>query len=167
MKYLPFEDIVYKTKLNCDEVVRQLSTVIVPERTLFQIFKTFDDDTYHGQVNTDSFKIYPAINGRNSFLPIIIGEIQPTSFGSQIHIKMRMHFVVIVFMIVWCSIPILGSIESFIKSFNSGRFNPAVFIPFICFPLIGYLVTMYAFKSKSIHCKNHLQNLFDAEIIKE
>src|SRR4051812_42037105 len=98
MKFLPIENITYKTKLKTNEVVERLSDVIEPGKTFrLGIFGNNSTKLYQGDISDLTFDIRRIISYRNSFLPRISGVIQNDFNGTTITVKMRMHIFVIIF----------------------------------------------------------------------
>ncbi len=55
-----------------------------------------------GKVDESGFLVCPyRFPSRNSFLPVIEGQIIPKGSGSEIVVKMRLHRIVSIFMAVW------------------------------------------------------------------
>lgn len=168
MKYLPFENITYKTKLSSEEVINRIRNNIEPKRTfkITGIFGNGSHKAYEGTVNGMSFNIVRIIGYRNSFLPRIKGEIERDSFGTKINVKMRLHPFVLVFMIIWCSGVGLGFFSFLNASLKKGTFEPEILIA-LGMLLLAYGLTTVAFKYESIKSKQYLAQLFDAEIEKD
>jgi hypothetical protein len=79
------------------EVCSILQEITEPRYTSF--IKECD---FIGQVDEFGFMICPyRFPSRNSFLPVIEGEIISKENGSEILIKMRLHRIVSIFMAVW------------------------------------------------------------------
>lgn len=101
MKFLPTENITYKTRLKEDEIIRRLSDCIEPEKTFrFGIFSSGSTKSYEGKINGQTFNIKRIISYRNSFLPRINGVIERDFDGLTIKVKMRLHTFVIVFLCI-------------------------------------------------------------------
>jgi hypothetical protein len=165
MKFLPTENITYKTRLKEEEVVKRLSDLIEPEKTFrFGIFSSGASKSYEGQINGQTFVIKRIIGYRNSFLPRINGIIERDFDGMTIKVKMRLNIFVIVFLCIWCGGVGLGCIAFLIQAFGSSEFNPATLIPFGMLIFV-YLLTMGGFKFESNKSKKDLQNIFEADII--
>lgn len=165
MKFLPTENIIYKTKLKEDEIIKRLSDLIEPEKTFrFGIFGNNSTKPYQGQINGKTFDIKRIINYRNSFLPTINGTIEKTYDGVHIKVKMRLHILVIVFLCFWCSGVLLACIFISVQSMADSEFNPESIIPFGML-LFVYGLTMGAFKAESKKSKKDLQNIFEAEMV--
>ena len=169
MKFLPYERIKIKTRLGADEACKRLAATIEPKRS----FRRFEANhkTYQGNIEGYAFEISPIIHYRNSFLPIIKGEIQPEMSGSSVHITMRPHGFVIAFMILW-----LGGVGFFffimLASFISSMIqnNPGdasvLLIPGGMFAF-GYALLLGGFKFESIKSKRFFRDLFQAEEVEE
>lgn len=167
MKYLPAEYITYKTKLTATEVLQRLEDSIEPVKVLrLGLFNRSETKPYQGKVAGSTFNISRIITYRNSFLPMINGNIENTFDGSLIKVKMRLHVAVIVFLCIWCGIMGLVGIAFLSQSFGSKNFDPMILIPFGML-LFVYTMTMLAFKYESRQSKTDLQSLFEAEMMEE
>jgi hypothetical protein len=165
MKFLPTENITYKTKLKEEEIVGRLSDLIEPEKAFrFRIFSSGLTKPYEGQIKGGTFDIKRIIGYRNSFLPRINGIIEKDDDGIRIKVKMRLHIFIIVFLCFWCGVVGLACVAILTLSFGDSEFNPATFIPFGML-LFAYGLTMGAFKFESNKSKKDLQRIFEAEII--
>src|SRR5688572_24540789 len=101
MKFFPYENFYLTTQLQPNEVVSKIQENVSPRsRNIFQ-WKSDRTRPYQGLLDNNEFRISRIIRYRNSFLPIIKGEILKSLDGTRIHLKMRMHFFVYVFMFVW------------------------------------------------------------------
>jgi hypothetical protein len=167
MKFLPAENITYKTKLKEDEILKRLSDNVEPEKIFrFGMFISGSTKSYEGQINRQKFDIKRIIGYRNSFLPRINGIIEKDYDGMTIKVKMRLHTFVIVFLCIWCSFVGFGCITVLTQAFGSSEFNPAALIPFGML-IFMYALTMGAFKFESNKSKKDLQRIFEAEITEE
>ncbi|MFT6502226.1 MAG: hypothetical protein ACJASQ_002352 [Crocinitomicaceae bacterium] len=165
MKYLPFENITYKTKLESEEALNRLGNVIEAKKTfrMTGLFGSVNHNPYEGSIHGNSFKINRIIGYRNSFLPQITGVIEKDYSGTKIKVKMRLHTFVIVFLIIWVGIVGIACLSFLSMMFTSQDFQPMNLIPF------GMLIFVYAlvtggFKYESIKSKKYLAQLFEAEI---
>lgn len=165
MKYLPFENITFKTILKEGEIINRLAGLIEPERIFRSgLFGSGSTKTYEGQIDELTFNIKRIIGYHNSFLPRINGTIQRDFDGTTIEIKMRMSIFVTIFIFIWCSGVGLGCVAVLSHLINYKTFHPATLIPF------GMLIFMYAltvggFKYESSKAKKDLQTLFEAEMV--
>lgn len=166
MKFLPYEELVYHSVLRPDDVIYRLGENLEPERTFRMkgIFFTGSDKPYEGWVSDEGrFSIRRVIAYKNSFLPVIEGEIVRESFGSRIKVKMRLHRFVLVFMIVWMTIVGIAAFAMTVAFLNDPSIDRMSIIPIGMFGF-GYLLTILAFKYESNRSKKELAKLFEAEL---
>jgi hypothetical protein len=99
MLLAPFEHLTIETPLAPEEVRQRLAEVVEPRRG----FRSFSRNhkAYQGEFRDYQFEVTRIIHYRNSFLPVIKGEIRQDLGGSVIDIKMYPHIFVIIFMILW------------------------------------------------------------------
>src|SRR5919109_98213 len=110
MKFLPYERLQIHTALSSEEVLKRLENAIEPKR----YFRLFGASTkpYQGKVEGSHFEMSRIIGYRNSFLPMIKGDVQSETSGCSVYLTMHPHIVVTVFMIFW-----LGAVGFFFFSF--------------------------------------------------
>lgn len=174
MWFLPYETLAIKTQLNNKELIQRI-TEVTDTTGDYHIFSFLTSHKpYRGKIKIDGFEISRWINYRNSFLPIIRGEIAPELSGASIKIIMHPHFIVIIFIFILVSgsiapilrqmlnaILALQSATSFINEFSKVQFDLLVF------PLFAYGLTMFGFKIESIKSKKYLKELFEAREVTE
>ena len=165
MKYLPFENITYHTKLESEEILKRINEIIEPQKTfrMTGIFGSSNHRPYEGNVNGNSFSMTRIIGYRNSFLPRINGKIEKDFRKTEVNVKMRLHPFVLVFMFVWCGGVGFGFLAFLAASIGKGAFDPAILVP-LGMLLFGYGLTTGGFKYESIKSKKYLAELFEAEI---
>jgi hypothetical protein len=165
MKYLPIENITYKTRLNEEELYRRLSNSMEPEKRLrFSFFGSSSTKTYEGKMSGQTFNMKRIIRYRNSFLPRITGIIEKDFDGLTITVKMRLHILVTVFLCFWCTGVGLASVAVLTQVISHSEFYPQTMIPFGML-IFAYVITMGGFKFESNKSKKDLQALFEADII--
>jgi hypothetical protein len=102
MVLIPFEKIVYETKLPINTVLDRLHSIIEPEQNYFydttirEYVKSF-----RGKLSNKSFKIVRNINYRNSALPIIKGKIIQENEKVTVIVFIRTNLFTIIFMQFW------------------------------------------------------------------
>lgn len=156
MKLLPIENIVFKSKLNENEIIERLTNEVEFENTYINYVsgKLFD-----GEITDNKFEITRKINHRNSFLPLITGIIENTTDGTKITVHMKLNKGVTIFSYIWFGFVFLMGIISLSTGFY--ELQPLLMIIFF------YLMIMLSFKYESYKSKKLLQNIFKAEIISE
>lgn len=116
---------------------------------------------YEGWLRGNSFKVNRLIMYRNSFLPTIKGEIVKEYRGAKVHITMRLHTFVLVFMLIW-----LGGVFAFCIAalFTSagGEMGAFILVPFGML-LFGYGLSTAAFKYESKKSKAFFAEVLEVE----
>jgi hypothetical protein len=163
MPFLPFEKLIYKTKIKEDEVIRRITDFMEPEKTFrFNLFQK-TAKPYEGKINGRSFNLRRLIRYRNSFRPEIEGEISPDLNGTTINVKMRLHKAIIVFLCLWCGFVIYAFFGFLQESRTDPKFAAFLLIP-VGMLLFVYILTIAAFSHESSRSKSDLQKLLEAEI---
>ena len=169
MKYLPFENIKYKSRLNSQEILKKISEIIEPKKTfrMSGISGSNNHKPYEGNIIGNSFNISRLISYRNSFLPRIKGIIEKDFNGTKVNVKMRVNTFVIIFMFIWFGGVGVGCLAVLVSGFKFGsqNFEPMTLIPFGML-IFGYALVTGGFKYESIKSKKYLAELFEAEIEK-
>lgn len=106
----------------------------------------FKGKPFFGTVTESKFDIMPVIKGRNSFVPVLKGEIIGDN-PSIIVVKMRLHFLVITFIIL-LTILVLWSL---LNNLNNGGI--------VVLPVI-YLVTIFFYLRESKKYKIKFESYF-------
>jgi len=123
MKLIPYEKFQINTDLSSVELVKRIKT-FTGEKSFFNFSPSHE---FSGHVNEYEFEITKNISYRNSFLPIIEGNIEQKITGTQIIISMRLHLLVMFFMFVWFSGVSIGCITVLAKV---DEFSLPMLIPF-------------------------------------
>jgi len=158
--FIPFESLTITTSLTFSEVLHRLDEVVTPPK-LFRIIIPFGPPPakpYEGTISGKTFKINRIIIGRNSFFPIIQGDIHSQPFGCSIKIRMTLHKIVIGLMILW--LWTTGSIGMF--SLFAWFVEPsvgAIFLPILGMFIFGWLLCLIPFKIEAKSATNFLSIL--------
>ena len=165
MLFAPFERLTIETALPPEEVRRRLEQVIEPKQ-MFR-FSSRDHKAYQGNLNNDRFEVSRIIHYRNSFLPVIKGEIRPGLGGTVVAITMQPHPLVIAFMLIWFGFAgtifagiLFTSVISIWQANGGSLTNLAGLIFPAGFLLFGYVLLMGGFKFESVKSKAFFQELF-------
>ncbi|MEG4505297.1 hypothetical protein QUA81_16050 [Microcoleus sp. F6_B4] len=144
---IPFESLTITTSLTFSEVLHRLDEVVTTPK-LFRVTLPFGSPPakpYEGTISGKKFKINRIIIGRNSFIPIIEGDIHPQKFGCYIKIRMSLNKIVLGLMILW--LWTTGSIGMF--ALFAWLVEPsvgAIFIPILGMFILGWLLCLIPFK---------------------
>lgn len=99
MKLLPYDSF----KLLVDEPISQVQERLaahVEPRNFWNLFGS-SGNSFVGKIEGNSFKICRDISYRNSFLPVMCGTLEPHPSGTKISVRMRLHLLVMAFLIFW------------------------------------------------------------------
>lgn len=173
MMLIPYEKLKIKTSLSVSDTLKKLDDAIEPKRSFRKLWDS-RHKPYEGKIEGTHFNATRIIHYRNSFLPVIKGEIQSEISGSTINITMHPHVFVIVFMSLWLGfvgfffIAILGSFISSISQESAvGVSTPAmILIPAGMF-IFGYVLLLGSFKFESVKSKTYFRELFQANDVEE
>ena len=160
MKFLPFENITYKSKLSKEEIISLLAEQVEPERSIFSFSLKERMKPYEGAIIENTFNI-KRISNRNSFVPIIRGEILEEENGTTIKITSSIQTPIIIFYLV-----IFWFLFSTMPSIFASTYDPRSMAPYMIF-LFFYPATMIGFKYESNKSKKFLKALFETEILKD
>ncbi len=163
-KFLPYERLKIGTSLSCQEALQRLENVVEPRRFRFLRIGV---KPYQGKIEGLRFEVSRIIGYRNSFLPMIKGEIQTGTHDCSICISMRPHVFVLVFMLHWLGgvgLIFLGALAfSIISLMQTGTADPSLLSftggLFAC----GYALFFGGFKVEAIIAKNFFRELFEAK----
>lgn len=165
---LTFENYVLTTKLSVDEVLKRIADNIQQKQSFsFSAFSRNYTKPYTGQISGTAFTMSRNIDYRNSFLPVITGQISTYLGQTQINIKMRPVTIVLIFISFWLGIVGLVCIGTLlagllqIKQILQNGFSPILLIPFGMFAF-GCLLTHFAFKGESKNSKEFLAILLES-----
>jgi hypothetical protein len=170
-KYLPVENYVLTTKLSPQEVHNRIAANIEPRAGIrLSLLPRNTSKPYEGQVYNNQFTINRIIHYKNSFLPMIKGNISTYLGQTQIAITMKPHSFVLVFMSIWIGFVGLACIGILIalavkgnRLFGEG-YAVFAFIPFAML-VFGALLTYFAFKAESKKARQFLAHLLQGQEI--
>lgn len=169
MKFLPYERLKINTALSNAEVLKRLDNAIEPKR-YFRLFGAVTKP-YQGSIEGSHFEISRIIGYRNSFLPMIKGDVQNEISGCSVYITMQPHILVTAVMILWLGsvgLFFLDSLYSLISSLTEPQtINPSLAL----FPggmlLFGYAMILGGFKYESTKSKKFFGELLEAREVEE
>jgi hypothetical protein len=130
-KNMPFRKLQIDSAATPETITERIRAGIRGELSLREYlrqmwdFKEFAGPPFIGSVRGNSFRIRQKIRGRNSFIPMIRGQVAPHEGGSRINVTMFMHPFVFCFMIFW-----IGALGWGIWKYPSEPFVPAIMILF-------------------------------------
>lgn len=170
---IPYEKLKIKSPLSATDALKKLDEVIEPKRS-FRKFWDSNHKPYEGKIDGSQFTTTRIIHYRNSFLPVIKGEVQSEISGSTINVTMYPHILVILFMSLWLGFVgffFIVILSSFISSISQASTVSAdtptvIFIPAAMF-IFGYTLLLGSFKFESVKSKAYFRELFQASEVEE
>lgn len=113
MPFLPRMKFQMESRRTPEEVRAILQSVTDTERKWF----TYPDREFVGKVGEKEFKIMPVpgdfvfmgtkMHVKNSFLPLIVGQIRAEGNRTIVDVQMRLFWFVFGFLVVWFSVPVV------------------------------------------------------------
>lgn len=156
---IPLRRIVLETSLSPDEVSSVLGEIMGKRSWTSMVCMPRNDDApYRGSVSETGFRLLRNINYRNSFQPVIKGEIETATFGSRIKVTMRLMWPILVFSAIWMLGATFGSFAA-VTSVVRGDAAPAVLAAF-AMPLFGIALISGAFGYEAAKTEKSLRGLF-------
>lgn len=142
MLFIPYERLMIMTGLSVNEAAAALAESVEPKRWWRNPFSR-DHKRYQGQVTPDGFEFTRIIHHRNSFLPVIKGQLQPAVRGTLVQLTLSLHPAVLVFWSLWMTTIGLGALLG-VASWLTTPGEPARLIPLGMF-IFGYLLCTLCF----------------------
>jgi len=150
MKFLPFENITYRTRLSPQEVIRKLSLKVDLQgfylSNLFKGGKLY----YYGRIEGNTFKISPTSRWKNRKFITIKGELNTDNGETIINVKIGLDLYTKIF----AAIGLLHLAETSVFS------TPEM----LTFATVIYLFMILGFDLQRMDSKEYLAALFKAEI---
>jgi hypothetical protein len=162
----PFRRLSLETPLAQADVVKRLEENVEP-RSIWRFSAPQRD--FEGVVSMTAFKIFRIIRRRNSFLPIIIGRVQPrVEGGTRIAVTMRMRWSVSAFVIAWESILVaLLTVVLLGLHWGGGAYpkpqagSPGLYAMLIGLIIFGYCLTAIAFNIEALRARQILIGILE------
>ena len=178
MAFIPIELFEYEVNISKNEIISRLNSNIEPTH----IFRWANyGKPYFGEIYPDGFKMTRHSIMRNSFRPLIIGNIIHTENRILLRIVIRLYlWIPIVAGILVLGIPVIAAVFSFIDKFQTleiknivsvlilliSLLSSLIFIIF-CIGLLLYPVITFLFKIESRKSKQFIEELLEGRLIKE
>jgi len=147
---IPFDHFTLKLPIKCNSTLNTVDQH-THEIRLGHSFNPLNKG-FSGNVSDSGFKIRRAVEYQNSFSPIIIGSVASHNEHCILMIKMRMHYFVMAFMLVWLT----GALALSFGAFSFALSGTNAFITF----LIGYALMMNSFWKEAQKAKQELNMIF-------
>lgn len=160
MKTITFLTFSFETQLKEHEVMQRLYDNIQPSNLSLFNAKPITHKAYTGEIRDRSFEIYRVISYRNSFLPIVKGDVQSDFLGTVIKVRLGYAPFLVAFMALWFTVffMVFG-----VRTYMTQGWNG--FVPYIAIPL--GVITIAGFVAYEINrVKKDFLRIFEARQIK-
>ena len=162
MKFVPYEKITYKTKLEYNEIVKRIQDMIEPKK-IIRLIKGNAKKAHEGKTWENGFAMNRIMTFTNVFSPAIYGTMTKENDGTRIDIKLKLQPMVIAVSIIWLGVVAYILFSSLINLIVNGVSNKNVTTALLVLA-IGYIMMIGAFKSEGGKDKDRLKELLEAEI---
>jgi hypothetical protein len=159
---MPFYRFHIDTPLPADVAVERIRAITRdPPRFLESFREAFgrrgaDGPPFLGSVQGHAFRLRRDIRYRNSFLPMVWGDVHPGFSGTEVTVTMFLHPVVAAFMLVWLSF--IGVTGWTIAGKDQGPWALAPVVMFV----FGVALTLGAFIPEAIKARRILEGTLRA-----
>jgi hypothetical protein len=130
---------VIETRLSAEDAEGRLSALVCRPLTIHQWLD--DRQTaaaaaipFAGRISNGRFKFSRVITGRNSFVPVIIGQVVSADGGAQLQMTFRLHIAVALFELLM----FVAMIDDLVK--NGFTWEPFVIMVFILAMTLGFFL---------------------------
>ncbi len=157
MTPFPWHSFEIRTRLTSQQV-REALAAHLEEEKWFRIGwpNQKNDKRFAGRVMDGGFEIHRILGYRNSFAPVSTGTISSDGRGARIEVKMRLHPLVIGFIVVWLAI--------MLSLFTGAAFDASPL--FAAIPILAllfiYTMTLFAFWFEASKQEQTLREIFQA-----
>lgn len=170
---LPSDSYLLTTKLSVEEVKRRvLDKINIQKKFSEKEFGNPLTRQYDGVLNNESFRIHQVIVGkRNSFAPLIIGNINSLGDKTIIDLRMEIRPSVKAFVIIWLSLVSIICLGIILISIlhllgiKQIELSSSLLIPFVML-IFGCFLPTHCYKIESKNSKLLLVNLLEGEMEK-
>lgn len=163
---LPFDNYILVTELSETEVIKRISDNVEPRNNISMMGMRPSNGTrkpYAGMVKGHNFEISRVIDYKNSFLPVIKGEVASFLGKTEVKIKMSPHIGVLLFCAFWMFMVLVGCIGVSFVMIHDG-FEPMLLIPF-GMAVFGSLLFTVPYKIEAKKSRHFLAELLEEDDI--
>lgn len=160
MRFIPKMEFNIQTSQSKDYVLRKLKVNTHPDQKIPRYCLPRYSEPFYGQVGCNNFLVCPVTQySRNSFLPVINGEVFDNDDGAVVHVCMKMYNLVQAFWITWLSLALVFFVSIFVTFIaNNQQFQIGVFVPLFLFGY-GYCLGYFAFRFNARSARRKMEEL--------
>ncbi|HEY9639972.1 MAG TPA: WD40 repeat domain-containing protein [Coleofasciculaceae cyanobacterium] len=159
MRLLPYDSFTLQTPDPLPIVLERLATQVESEKLIRWQFSR-NHLPYEGSYSEAGFKIHRIIHYRNSFLPIIRGQFETSRLGTTVHITMRLHPFVTVFLGFWYLVWYGFSLPIWL----TGAMPTAFALQFLGLPVLILLIFWIAFWAEASRSRHDLTQMILGQV---
>jgi hypothetical protein len=171
MKFLPFDSLLFRSPLSPEDSISQLEATVEPKKVIRSSFFTGKKKTgkpFEGAIDHNTFNISRVIGYRNSFLPVVRGEVGSDHRGTTIRVTMKMHILVMIFLAVWLVAASTAFVAAFVPRFSDPMAIESgttfIYIVPLMMVFFAYLAVVLSFNYERKKAIDLLIRIFQAEI---
>ena len=101
MNFIPFQSETLVSTLSKEEVMEHISKKTLEVNFLDKRTESSKNVAFNGIVGKNSFRISRVINRSNTFLPLILGEVEDTARGSILFLEYKLFPGALFFVVFW------------------------------------------------------------------
>lgn len=157
MRLLPHLECEIRSDRSAEEIHRILESVTDSRKITFST-----DAEFAGEIEPFAFQIVPTLRYqyyRNSFLPVIRGNVKEWENGTIVDIKMSMNLLVCVFLSVWFGMLFLFSLIGILVIITGGVEESTIFLFSFGMIMLGQLLVRRAFGGPAKKAARRLEEL--------
>ncbi|NEP14319.1 MAG: hypothetical protein F6K14_29815, partial [Symploca sp. SIO2C1] len=158
MQLLPYDTFSIQTPKPLSDVIEQLKINIEAPKAFRWSFSE-NHAPYTGTISNSGFEIRRLIQYRNSFLPNIQGRFESLSDGTRIRVTMRLHPLVMIFLLFWYSVWFTISIPYFLFGALSGDIQIFTALQFVGLPIVLLFVFWCWFWYEAYRSRQELKQI--------
>jgi hypothetical protein len=160
---LPYHRCTYKSKLTQEVILNRIRENTEPEQ-FFRVSSWFKNSKktrhYEGEIGTNNFKILMISKRKNSYTPVITGEVSSSNQNTKVAIRMRLRYYFLIFMGFWFLMVsnMLYAENTIFEDFEVTNLNHWIPVLFI---FVFYIITTASFHYHVIKSKKMLEQLIE------
>jgi hypothetical protein len=158
MKLYPYRTFEITSPLSAEAALERLRASAEPRKWLRA---SRDHKTFEGAIEGSEFELRRIIHYRNSFLPQIRGHVEPLRDGSRLTGTMRVHPVIVAFMVLWMAIVVFIGVPLIAGALSDHRFPPVSLVPIIMLAF-GIALPTFGFRFEARKGLRELATIVDA-----
>lgn len=151
---LPYLEEQINSEKNPEDIYMILKSVTDSRKAVL-----FTNEEFIGLVYPLGFRIFPKVNGRNSFRPILTGKMTKNEGGTTIDITLQMHIITRVFLILWFAMACFYFLCGILVAFTGGLEDITPILVSLGFIIFGQILMRCGFYGPAEKALKRLREL--------